>query len=212
MLVSRIINCYSYSNKFLFKAFNKRSLPNSFIQSALNALTTDSSDEKKINGHILTLACNSADEVELLGYELSSFFSCGDVILLSGDLGAGKTTFARGVVRSKCNDAYMVVNSPSYLLDNKYQYNREQCVHHMDLYRLPEGCDLSILGFPSIFDTALCLIEWPQRISNSMLPSSYLGVEINISSHDSRQVKLKPVGKKWAHKMQDIISSIGAQS
>ena len=103
-----------------------------------------------------------------------------------GDLGAGKTTFTRGIVRSKFDDHNMVVTSPSYLLDNTYQYGRNKYIHHMDLYRLPVGyTEMGILGIPAIYKAALCIIEWPNRLLEQFLPESYLEVSFAISSGDA---------------------------
>ena len=80
----------------------------------------------------------------------------------------------------------MVVTSPSYLLDNTYRYGENDYIHHMDLYRLPVGyTEMGILGIPSIFDSALCLVEWPNRLQNKFMPSSYVDISISIPSSSS---------------------------
>ena len=138
--------------------------------------------------------CETEKELELLGSSFASATQRGDVFLLSGDLGAGKTTFARGLIRSLCNDYEMRVTSPSYLLDNAYEIpynnnnnnnNNEHCrrllLHHMDLYRLPSSLDdLDFLGLPSLYSMSICLIEWPQRLSVAMYPSDFLKVDIKL--------------------------------
>lgn len=92
----------------------------------------------------------------------------------------------------------MVVTSPSYLLDNCYQYASDSSIHHIDLYRLPPLCDLSILGMPGIFDTAICLIEWPQRMSAEFRPKSFVSVQIDIlPGGDQRRVRVELVGPRW---------------
>jgi tRNA threonylcarbamoyl adenosine modification protein YjeE len=109
-------------------------------------------------------------------------------ITYAGDLGAGKTTLSRGIVRGKFEDDDMIVTSPSYLLDNTYNYGPQEHIHHMDLYRLPVGYpDLGILGIPSIFSTAVCIIEWPDRIPSDLLPKSYLDVQISIPAGNMRR-------------------------
>lgn len=80
----------------------------------------------------------------------------------------------------------MVVTSPSYLLDNTYRYGENDYIHHMDLYRLPVGyTEMGILGIPSIFDSALCLVEWPNRLQSKFMPSSYVDISISIPSSGS---------------------------
>jgi tRNA threonylcarbamoyl adenosine modification protein YjeE len=109
-------------------------------------------------------------------------------VLHAGDLGAGKTTLSRGIVRGKFEDDDMIVTSPSYLLDNTYNYGPQEHIHHMDLYRLPVGYpDLGILGIPSIFSTAVCIIEWPDRIPPDLLPKSFLDVQISIPAGNMRR-------------------------
>ena len=101
--------------------------------------------------------------------------------VLLGDLGAGKTTLSRGIIRGKFHDNDMIVTSPSYLLDNSYNYAKNKHIHHMDLYRLPVGYpDMGILGIPGIFKTALCIVEWPDRLTSQNLPESYVDVKIEL--------------------------------
>ena len=117
---------------------------------------------------------------------------------LIGDLGAGKTCLSRGIVRSKFNDLDMVVTSPSYLLDNCYLYETDKRIHHIDLYRLPTGSDLSILNIPEIYNSSICLIEWPQRIQGvHQFPTSYLDIKLTVNEDDSRSLELAAVGHRW---------------
>jgi tRNA threonylcarbamoyl adenosine modification protein YjeE len=90
--------------------------------------------------------------------------------------GAGKTTVCRGFIRELCRSPDMVVTSPTYLLDNIYDYARKEdsvmkcesrgVIHHMDLYRLPKNCDASILGIPAVFEASISLVEWPHRLAD----------------------------------------------
>lgn len=159
-----------------------------------------------------TITCESSEEIESVGSYLSEIVDDVDVLLLRGDLGAGKTTLSRGLIRSKFNDPEMMVTSPSYLLDNCYQYGEHLFIHHMDLYRLPAGCDMSILNIPHVFSTALCIIEWPDRLSSELIPESYLGLTISIDSASQRRsIRLEPRGKKWVERaplLNQMIESI----
>lgn len=127
--------------------------------------------------------------------------------LFLGDLGAGKTSLARGVIRWKFQDEDMVVTSPSYLLDNMYQFGENDFIHHIDLYRLPVGCDTKILGIPEIYNNSLCIIEWPERLLSSNLPESYLDVNILISEvTQNRLAEITAVGTKWVDRIAKLKS------
>jgi tRNA threonylcarbamoyladenosine biosynthesis protein TsaE len=135
-------------------------------------------------GHSWIASCETEEDLINVGKKLASVVGSGDVVLLKGSLGAGKTTLVRGLIQAKCNDNTMRVTSPSYLLDNIYELE-DMTIHHMDLYRLPTGSDLSILDIPKIYSSSLCLIEWPQRMGSQWLPKKYLDVDIRIVASDT---------------------------
>ena len=119
--------------------------------------------------------------MEDLGSFLGARAEAGDVVLLTGDLGAGKTCFSRGYLRAVVQDPALAVTSPTYLLDNTYEADEgELLVHHMDLYRLSGPKDLGVLGIPDIFSSCVCLIEWPQRLGE-LVPQERLEVEIRVT-------------------------------
>ena len=151
----------------------------------------------------LVIQCDNEEEMETFGLQLGEYCSTGDVILLRGGLGAGKTCISRGIIRSKLNDYTMKVTSPTYLLDNAYLYDDNQFIHHFDLYRMPSNCDMSVLNIPQVYHTSLCLIEWPQRLSPQNMPTSCLDIDITIDKEPScsRRIKLSPHGEKWEEKL-----------
>lgn len=124
-----------------------------------------------------------------------------------GDLGAGKTTFSRGFIRNKCEDPQLLVTSPSYLLDNCYDFTNTEKIHHMDLYRLPPNCNLSFLSIPEIFSSSICLIEWPERLGYHM-PQEYINCELNIKDDESRIARFQLIGEKWISRSTAIRQSI----
>lgn len=108
-----------------------------------------------------------------------------------------------------CADNEMRVTSPSYLLDNTYEYGEqyEHLIHHMDLYRLQSNSDLSYLCIPEIYDKALCIIEWPERLQESAFPKEYLELSINIQgSSQSRTILPTLVGDRWLNKANALKS------
>jgi tRNA threonylcarbamoyladenosine biosynthesis protein TsaE len=159
----------------------------------------------EVNSDCWSITCETPEDVEMFGSRVAGVVGNSDIILLRGDLGAGKTTFTRGLIREKFEDEEMRVTSPSYLLDNAYEYAEGQFIHHMDLYRLPTGCDLSILGIPAIYSTSLCIIEWPQRMGEN-LPVQYLDIDIAIHKDETRTIKLLAVGEYWIEKMKLLAS------
>ena len=148
-----------------------------------------------------------AEDIEEIGARISSLITIGDTLYLRGDLGAGKTTFSRGFIRSKTGDNDMLVTSPSYLLDNTYPYGKEHeyVIHHMDLYRLPSNFDPSLLGIPEVFDTCTCLIEWPQRLTANIIPKNLIDIEILIESseNENENMNKKEVNIKTVDEIDD---------
>ena len=101
------------------------------------------------------------DATVALGTRLAATLAPGDLVLLKGGLGAGKTTLARAIIRTLVGDPGLDVPSPSFALVQPYDYKRSKFLH-ADLYRLSAARDIDELG---LFDTtdAIVLIEWPER-------------------------------------------------
>jgi tRNA threonylcarbamoyladenosine biosynthesis protein TsaE len=66
----------------------------------------------------------------------------------------------------------------------------------MDLYRLPANVDLSFLGFPQVFDSSICLIEWPERLGK-FYPKEYIDMKLKINPDESRNAEIEFIGEKW---------------
>lgn len=96
-----------------------------------------------------------------LGEDLALALKTGDCLALSGDLGAGKSTLARALLRAMADDAALEVPSPTFTLVQNYELRIP--VAHFDLYRLADASELEELGFDEALDTGICLVEWPEK-------------------------------------------------
>ena len=139
------------------------------------------------------LSLPDAEATLLLGARLAEVCRAGDVVLLRGDYGAGKTCLARGFVRCWYNDPSELVTSPSYLIDNVYDdpdgiaLQPRVAVHHMDLWRLPEGKIQELVNLEMVFTQCVSLIEWPDKLGAELMPHEYL--EINLAILDEAEAE-----------------------
>lgn len=126
---------------------------------------------------------SSQKQTEEIAFEYAKTLKNGDVVVLSGDLGAGKTAFTKGVARFFNLDG---VTSPTYAYLNVYGDK----LYHYDCYRLSCGEDAERLGLTDYFGgDNICLIEWAENIED-VLPENYKKVEIRKISENERKIIL----------------------
>ena len=126
-----------------------------------------------------------ADEnaTEALGACLASVFGSGGLLFLEGDLGTGKTTLTRGMLRSLGHEG--AVKSPTYTLVEPYEM-LEPAVYHFDLYRLGEPEELEMMGIRDYMDReALVIVEWPRR-GEGLLPEPDCHIELEHAGEGRR--------------------------
>jgi tRNA threonylcarbamoyl adenosine modification protein YjeE len=111
--------------------------------------------------------------------DISALIEAGDLITLSGDLGAGKSTFARAFIRHAAGDETIEVPSPTFTLMQSYELPRYRLLH-ADLYRISHADELTELGFDELRDGAVTLLEWPDR-AEAMLPQDRLDVALTLA-------------------------------
>lgn len=122
-----------------------------------------------------------------LGAELARLFAGGGIVYLSGDLGAGKTTLVRGLLRALGFTGR--VKSPSYGLIESYEIGGRE-IHHLDLYRLGHGEEIAYLGLEDLLSAgSLLLVEWPER-GRGWLPAADWQVRIDDRPGGGRVIRV----------------------
>ena len=140
-----------------------------------------------------------------LADDIAAIARPGDVVALYGDLGMGKSAFARAVVRRLANEPDLEVPSPTFTLLQSYDTARFP-VHHFDLYRLADPDELIEIGFSEAIGEGLSLIEWPDRAGDE-LPAARL--DIVISDGDGfygRRFSLEARGGNWAERLDETFA------
>ncbi|MEQ1940975.1 tRNA (adenosine(37)-N6)-threonylcarbamoyltransferase complex ATPase subunit type 1 TsaE [Mesorhizobium sp. VNQ89] len=145
-----------------------------------------------------------------LGEDLAMALRAGDVIALTGDLGAGKTTLSRALIRAMADDAGLEVPSPTFTLVQSY--DTRVPIHHFDLYRLTSADELDELGLDEMLATGAALVEWPDRAGDS-LPTDAISLEIE-HLDDGRLARISGSGPALARinrslAMRDFLAAAG---
>ncbi|HEV2906107.1 MAG TPA: tRNA (adenosine(37)-N6)-threonylcarbamoyltransferase complex ATPase subunit type 1 TsaE [Actinomycetota bacterium] len=149
----------------------------------------------------LDLVTRAPEETRELGAALADLLVPGDVISLTGDLGAGKTCLVQGAARSL--GVQEPVGSPTFVLVREYR--GEIPVYHLDVYRLDRLQEVLDLGFEDLLDPGgVIFIEWGDAI-DPLLPDSYLEVELSISGDDEmRLLAVTGRGSSWAPRWERL--------
>jgi tRNA threonylcarbamoyladenosine biosynthesis protein TsaE len=147
---------------------------------------------------IIDLAAPEATEA--LGGALAPLLRVRDVIALHGDLGAGKTTLARGLIRALMGEPQLAVPSPTFTLVEIYDTPRG-ALWHFDLYRLNNPDEAWELGIEQAFAEAISLIEWPERLG-ALLPAARLDLELTLSG-TGRRARLSGAGD-WTQRLAQM--------
>jgi tRNA threonylcarbamoyladenosine biosynthesis protein TsaE len=146
-----------------------------------------------------TVATSSEEETRALGERLGRCLRASDVVLLSGDLGSGKTRLAQGIGRGlECPGP---VNSPTFVLVNEH-VGRER-LFHADLYRIAGAGDLSELGLWDEAERGVLVVEWPDRAEGG-LPAATLTVEIATGEADERTFRLRAGDERGRAILSDL--------
>ncbi len=159
---------------------------------------------------VLQLELPNLSATQRLGALLAVGLAPGDIISLSGPLGAGKSALARAII-SSANQNETDIPSPTFTLVQTYELTDGTPLWHLDLYRIESAMDAMQLGLDDAFIEAVCLIEWPDRLKK-FLPKTALSVHLRQTYDDDidNDVDVRfadiTAPPHWADRLQAIIN------
>ena len=138
---------------------------------------------------------NSETDTKYLAKKLASQLSVGDIIILSGELGSGKTKFTEGFL--SFFGLENEISSPTFTIVNEYRNDKIK-IFHFDVYRLEDLDEFYAIGGDEYFNSGICIIEWGELIKNA-LPDSFIEVIFSkdCSSENTRLLNINLVGDKY---------------
>jgi tRNA threonylcarbamoyladenosine biosynthesis protein TsaE len=151
--------------------------------------------------HPRSITLTSPEETSQFAARLGAELRPGDVVLLEGEIGSGKTHFARSLIQSLMT-VPEDVPSPTYTLVQAYETEAGE-IWHCDLYRLSAVEEIEELGLTEAFDTAICLIEWPGKLG-PLTPEAALKLsfETDPDTMENRHLTLSWSDPKWPLKLE----------
>jgi len=135
------------------------------------------------------ITTHSEEETAAVGHDLASSLKAGDVVLLYGDLGAGKTALVRGLAEGLGVDRDEV-SSPTFTLIQEYRGGRLP-LFHVDLYRIEDPREFDELGLDEIAEDGVLAIEWADKLAARLQPSRYVAVRIEHAGENARTVTVE---------------------
>ncbi|MGH9062467.1 MAG: tRNA (adenosine(37)-N6)-threonylcarbamoyltransferase complex ATPase subunit type 1 TsaE [Acidimicrobiales bacterium] len=149
---------------------------------------------------MIHLSTKSAEDTRELAGVVATMVSPGDVLLLIGDLGTGKTTFAQGF--GAALGVAEPITSPTFVLLRSYRGRLD--LLHADVYRLDRLQEVVDLGLPELLDEGgVALVEWGDVAAPALAPD-VLEVRLAYAEGDHRRVDLRPVGRRWSDRLPSL--------
>lgn len=146
----------------------------------------------------LEFLTNSYEETIKLGIKIGNLLKANDCILLTGDLGAGKTTLTKGI--GKGLGVERNINSPTFTIVKEYHGRLD--LYHIDLYRLETlGQDFDLEEYFNL--GGVTVVEWPFNVQD-ILPASYLEIKITYIDENKRKLEILPHGKRYEEMVGEI--------
>ena len=145
---------------------------------------------------------NGPLETKTLATEIKQYLQNGDVILLKGEIGAGKSHFARSLIQAAM-DKVEEVPSPTFTLVQTYD-TKIGSIWHADLYRLSDQSEIFELGLIDSFGKEIVLVEWPDRLGH-LEPQDALKIEMVILENDKREVIFSTSSRMWEERLEKTL-------
>lgn len=152
---------------------------------------------------MLEFISHSEDDTKKFAKNLASSLQSGDIIVLSGDLGSGKTKFTEGIL-----DFFGLsheISSPTFTIVNEHRSNNTN-IYHFDVYRLSDVDEFYAIGGEEYFSNGICIIEWGE-ILEPILASDYLKISFEKSDEDIniRKLRIEPHGLRFKKIIERIV-------
>lgn len=159
----------------------------------------------------LEITCGGPEATQAVAGAVARTLLPGDVVLLDGDLGAGKTTFTQGLARAM--GVGEVVTSPTFALVRSYPTSFGVELIHVDVYRLDALSEIVALGLPEMLeDGAVAAIEWGERAAPALGPD-HLGISLTLTEVEGeRRVVLTPFGSRWQARWDDLAAALDGRA
>lgn len=152
------------------------------------------------NPHSIVKHLSSVSDTEMVASNLASVLRKGDLLLFTGEIGAGKTTFIQALAR------YLGitdnVTSPTFVLHTLYESGRV-LLSHVDLYRLNTNAEIESIGYEDYIDNAVTAIEWADRYSCFEPPYLLLHFDYGVSENE-RELTITPNGGDWTERLLSL--------
>ena len=137
----------------------------------------------------------SENDTKQFAKSFASKLNNGDILVLSGDLGSGKTKFTEGFL--SYFDLEDEISSPTFTIVNEYKKN-DTNIYHFDVYRLEDSSEFYAIGGEEYFENGICIIEWGELIEDA-LPKNYIKISFsrNYENENSRILDIQSIGNKY---------------
>lgn len=144
----------------------------------------------------LDIISNSPEQSKRMGIRLGRLLQAGDVICLSGDMGAGKTVFSSGIGQGW--GSQYKITSPTYNLVHQHSRKKDNSIlYHLDCYRMRSTDEIESIGFDDMIDSkGIVLIEWAERIEDA-LPDTHLWIDLRVVEEMRRNFILEAKGEHY---------------